>query len=83
VHDLSAGLASADLIAVDPDGKTWAVECKATAVISVTTHRKQAMEQGRKARLPWMLCSIIDGTGSWLVQRQGERPVVWSSDEGA
>ena len=83
VHDLSAGLASADLIAVDPDGKAWAVECKATAIISVTVHRKQAMEQAKKARLPWMLANAIAGSGAWLVQRQGERPVVWSNDEGA
>ena len=79
VHDLSAGLASADLLAADPDGKVWAVEVKATAAIT-TTHRSQAMEQGKKARLPWMLVSTIHGTGCWLVQRQGSRPVVWCGD---
>lgn len=77
VHDLTAGLATADLIATDLDGRTWAVEVKGTSAITVV-HRKQAMEQARKARLPWMLCSKIEGTSSWLVQRQGERPVVWS-----
>lgn len=76
VHDLSAGLASADLLAADTDGKVWAVEVKATAAIT-TTHRTQAMEQGRKARLPWMLVSAIAGTSCWLVQRQGCRPAVW------
>lgn len=76
VHDLSAGLASADLLASDIDGKTWAVEVKATTSIT-TLHRAQAMEQGKKARLPWMLVSSIAGTGCWLVQRQGHKPVVW------
>jgi hypothetical protein len=81
VHDLSAGLASADLIAVDPDGKTWAVECKATASIT-TAHRAQAMAQGKKARLPWMLASRIDGAGCWLIQRQGHAPTVWRDEKG-
>lgn len=32
-----------------------------------------------KARkLPWLLASKIAGTASWLVQRQGATPVVWS-----
>jgi hypothetical protein len=35
------------------------------------------MEQGKKARLPWMLVSSIAGTGCWLVQRQGHKPAVW------
>jgi len=80
VHDLTAGLASADLIAVDPDGKTWAVEVKSTTAITAV-HRKQAMEQAKKARLPWMLVSAISGTGAWLVQRQGEDPVVWKESK--
>jgi len=79
VHDLSAGLASADLLAADPSGRIWAVEVKATASIT-TAHRQQAMEQGRKAKLPWMLLSMIHGAGCWLVQRQGERPVVWCQE---
>lgn len=76
VHDLSAGLASADLLASDVDGKTWAVEVKTTTTIT-TVHRSQAMEQAKKARLPWMLASSIAGTGCWLVQRQGHKPAVW------
>lgn len=82
VHDLSAGLASADLLAADPDGQVWAVEVKATQAIS-TAHRKQAMEQGKKARLPWMLVSTIHNTGCWLVQRQGKRPTVWCGEADA
>lgn len=77
VHDLTAGLATADLIAVDPHGKTWCVEVKATSSIAVVAHRRQAMEQGKRARLPWMLMSMVQGTGVWLVQRQGFDPVIW------
>jgi hypothetical protein len=79
VYLLLGARLSADLRAADPDGKVWAVEVKATAAIT-TTHRSQAMEQGKKARLPWMLVSTIHGTGCWLVQRQGSRPVVWCGD---
>ena len=73
---ITAGIAAADLIATDPDGKTWAVEVKNCASI-LPAHRKQAMEQGTKRRLPWMLLSKIAGSSSWLVQRKGERPAVW------
>ena len=30
---------------------------------------------------PWMLLSKIAGTSSWLVQRQGMAPVVWTAME--
>lgn len=77
VDTLTAGIASADLIAVDPDGsRTYAVEVKRCASI-LPAHRKQAMEQGKARRLPWLLASKIAGTSSWLVQRQGELPQVW------
>ena len=79
VHDLTSGVSSADLIAVDPNEKTWCIEVKGT--ISITTaHRSQAMAQGKKSRLPWMLVSVIHGTGCWLVQRQGCAPTVWRDE---
>ena len=80
VDQITAGIASADLIATDPAGKTWAVEVKNCASI-LPAHLKQAMEQGEKRRLPWMLASKIAGTSSWLVQRKGRTPVVWSAKE--
>jgi hypothetical protein len=52
------------------------VEVKNTASIA-TAHRKQAMDQAAKKKLPWLLISHIAGTSSWLIQRQGEHPVVW------
>jgi hypothetical protein len=80
VDQITAGIAAADLIATDPDGRTYAVEVKHCASI-LPAHRKQAMEQGDKRRLPWLLASKIAGTSSWLVQRTGSAPVVWSAKE--
>lgn len=74
--ELNAGTAVEDMIATDANGTAWAVEVKNTVVIT-TAHRQQAMTQAKARRLPWMLLSKIAGTSSWLVQRQGQRPVVW------
>lgn len=76
VADLTAGKAGEDLLAVDPDGVTWAVEVKTTKTIT-TQHRSQAMAQATARRARWMLMSKIQGTSCWLVQRQGNRPMVW------
>ena len=76
VDSLSAGISSADLIATSPSGKVYLVEVKNCAGI-LPAHKKQAMEQGKARRLPWLLASKIAGTSSWLVQRQGELPQVW------
>lgn len=78
VAELNSGTATEDFIATDPDGNQWAVEVKNTKAIT-TEHRTQAMTQARSRKLPWMLMSHIDGTASWLVQRKGCRPVVWSN----
>lgn len=80
VAELNAGTAVEDFIAVDPNGKSWSVEVKNTAAITAA-HRKQAIEQSKARRLPWLLISKIAGTSSWLVQRQGERPVVWHEEK--
>lgn len=80
VAELNAGTAVEDFIVTDPSGKAWACEVKNTASIT-RAHREQAMRQAKARRLPWMLMSKISGTGSWLVQRQGERPTTWH--EGA
>lgn len=76
VDQITAGIASSDLIATDKNGKTYAVEVK-NCVSILPAHKKQAMEQGKSRRLPWMLVSKIHGTSCWLVQRQGEKPQVW------
>lgn len=77
VAELNAGTAAEDFWACDlSSGKTYSVEVK-NAVAITTAHRKQAMTQAAKSKLPWLLMSKIAGTSSWLVQRQGERPAVW------
>ena len=76
VAELNAGSAVEDFLAVDNFGVTWSCEVKNTQAIT-TAHRKQAMEQAKKRRLPWLLLSKIAGTSSWLVQRQGMQPVIW------
>lgn len=76
VDTLTAGISSADLIATDREGVTWCVEVKSCAGI-LPAHKKQAMDQGKERRLPWLLASKIAGSSSWLVQRQNEFPTVW------
>ena len=76
VDTLTAGLASGDLIATDPAGKTYVAEIKNCASI-LPAHRNQAMAQGKTRKLPWMLMNKVSGTSGWLIQRQGEEPVVW------
>ena len=81
VAELNHGKATEDMWACDLNGgKTYSVEVKNTAAIT-TAHRKQAQTQAAKSKLPWLLMSHIAGTSSWLVQRQGERPVVWHKGE--
>ena len=75
VAELNAGTSVADFWANDPHGKTWSVEVKNVAVLNVARFRRQAIEQA--GSLPWLLGCKIPGTSSWLVLRQGERPVVW------
>ena len=77
VAELNGGKATEDFWACElATGRTYSVEVKNCAAIT-TAHRRQAMTQAAKAKLPWLLLSKIAGTSSWLVQRQGERPVVW------
>lgn len=80
VAELNSGTSAEDFWACDlATGRTFSVEVK-NAVVITLAHRKQAMAQAAKARLPWMLMAKIAGTSSWLVQRQGERPVVWHTE---
>ena len=76
VAELNAGTQAEDFIATDPNGQAYCVEVKNCAAIT-TAHRKQAMDQAKRRRLPWMLVSKIHGRNEWLVQRQGKPSVVW------
>ncbi len=76
VAELNSGTACEDFLATCPRGTQYAVEVKNTVDIK-QSHRKQAMEQAAKRKLPWMLVSKIAGTRFWLVQRQHQNAVVW------
>lgn len=78
VADLSAGISSEDILAIDPHGKAWAVEVKKTLDICAK-HRAQAIKQGNNRKAPWMLMSHIAGTSAWLVQRKAMAPEIWTS----
>ena len=81
VDQLTAGLSTGDIIATDANGKTWLVEVKNCASIT-NAHLKQAIQQGKDRRLPWMLMQKIMGSSSWLVRKQGGIPAVWHEKEG-
>jgi hypothetical protein len=82
VAELNSGTCAEDFIAVDPTGRSFSVEVKNTVAIT-TAHRAQAMAQAKLRKLPWMLVSKIGGTSCWLIQRQGEKPVVWAGSDAA
>lgn len=73
---LTAGVKREDIIATDPDGDIWSVEVKNCYDIKLA-HKGQAQEQAKQRGYKWMLMSKIPFTSSWLIQRQGHRPVVW------
>lgn len=76
VIDTSVGMSVEDCVAIAPDGTLWACEIKKTVMI-VPAHLKQAMEQAKNRKVRWLLANHISGTSSWLVRRQGMKPVVW------
>lgn len=77
---ITAGVKREDIVATSPVGVTYSVEVKNCASIT-REHRKQAMEQAKKRKCYWMLMSKIEGTSSWLVQRQAMYPTVWHEKE--
>lgn len=81
IADLSAGVQSEDILAIDSSGQVWCVEVKNTATIT-PAHKRQAINQAarRGQSVRWMLANKIEGSSSWLVRRQGERPAVWHQD---
>ena len=82
VHELNAGTSVADFLVSDPDSRIWLVEVKNTKSIT-EAHKKQAIQQAAKKKLPWLLASKISGSSSWLIQRQGHAPTVWREQEPA
>lgn len=82
VAELNGGTKAEDFLVGAPYGVTYACEVKNTVAIT-TAHRAQAQTQAKTRKLPWMLVSKIAGTRSWLVQRMGQLPVVWTEQESA
>ena len=80
VDQITAGIGSHDFTATDTARKTWAVEVKNCAGI-IPAHKRQAIEQAKARRLPWMLMSKISGSSSWLIQRQSAVPAIWHEKE--
>jgi len=76
VDPIACGMQREDLLATDRFGRRWSVEVKMTSAI-IPAHRRQAQEEAKARGLPWMLANHIEGTESWLVQRQGEPPIIW------
>ena len=77
--DLSAGLSTEDILAIDVDGVTWCVEVKNQISINVRAFKKQAVDNAKKRRNGrWMVLCRVDGySGAWLVLRQAMTPIVW------
>ena len=74
--ELNGGSSVEDFIAISPDGKSYSAEVKNTVAIT-KAHRDQAMRQAKARKLPWLLASKIAGTSCFLIQREGDKPVVW------
>ena len=75
-EDMSAGRSSCDILAIDTRGTVWCVEVKRRDVIPVKDAREQAIRNTKRGTR-WMVMCHIQGTRSWLVLRQNEKPVVW------
>lgn len=76
IDQITAGISTEDFIATDLDGNAWSVEVKNCKTLT-EAHVKQAQEQARKRKLPWMLMQKLSGSRSWLVRRQDELATVW------
>lgn len=68
--DCTAGLDCPDLIATKDFTDTYAVEVKNTKAIDMNKFRKQAREQAKKVKLPYIIMAKIYGTKDWLIEIQ-------------
>ena len=80
VDDLTSGVKSEDLIATSPEGTRYSVEVKNHVSCAWTAFEKQAREQAKCRKLPWMLAVRIPGyPKTYVVMRSNEKPTVWSA----
>lgn len=78
IVELGAGRGQEDKIVCDPNGQRWSLEVKNCKLLKWADWEKQAREQAKARKLPWMLMARLPGyAGTWIVARQGERPAVW------
>ena len=67
-----------DIIAIYPSDKLYSIEVKNRKVIDMPSFKKQASTNAKKKKLSWMVMAKIEGSSSWLIWKQGEKPIVWS-----
>lgn len=79
--DTTAGISTDDLVAQDEAGAIWSVEVKNKRIITPVKDTGQARANAGRNR--WMLLAHIEGTSSWLVLRQAERPTVWHEKQSS
>jgi hypothetical protein len=77
VDPITAGVKREDIIATDPAGRQWSVEVKKQKTIDLDSFRRQARDQAKTRKLPWMLFVHLHGTCFWLVFRQGGSVHLW------
>lgn len=78
VVETRGGKKSDDAIAIDPNGRTWSVEIKNQTSIRMKDFEKQAREQAKDRKLPWMLMVKIAGHKAFLVARKNMPLTLWS-----
>lgn len=83
VIPITGGVMAEDIVATSPQGKQYSVEVKWQKLIQLEAFERQAREQAKQRKLPWMLACRLQGhAGAWLVFRQDEQPVVWTLSGG-
>lgn len=76
--DTSDGTECEDAIVKCPSGNLYSVEIKNRKIIDMAAFRKQASKNAKKKKLLWLIMAKIEGSKSWLVWRQNEKPQVWT-----
>jgi Holliday junction resolvase-like predicted endonuclease len=71
------GVECEDFIVQCPSSNIYSVEVKNRKVIDITAFKKQASTNAKKKKLLWLIMAKIEGSSSWLIWRQNERPIVW------
>ena len=83
VDPITCGVKREDMIATCPDGKQWSVEVKNCKLINMAKFRRQAREQARKRKLPYMVMAKIEGSKFWIIERQGMLLKLWGGHDEA